>query len=102
MLKSATICLRRFISVYEGISPALLATMSLSQGIRGLNNSDLINSLVKGSILHTPLLKEAMQDIDRKHFILPTQKTLNAYENKPYKISNGQCMTDIFTQAVML
>lgn len=26
------------ISVYEGISPALLATMSLSQGIKGQNN----------------------------------------------------------------
>lgn len=27
------------ISVYEGISPALLATMSLSQGVKGTNNS---------------------------------------------------------------
>lgn len=26
------------ISVYEGISPALLATMSLSQGVKGNNN----------------------------------------------------------------
>ncbi len=27
-----------YISVYEGISPALLATMSLSQGIKGNTN----------------------------------------------------------------
>jgi hypothetical protein len=39
------------ISVYEGISPALLATMSLSQGIKGINNDELINSLLKSNII---------------------------------------------------
>lgn len=30
------------ISVYEGISPSLLATMSLSQGIGGKTNEEMV------------------------------------------------------------
>lgn len=44
------------ISVYEGISPALLATMSLSQGIKGNTNNELINSLIKNNIISNKVL----------------------------------------------
>lgn len=36
--------------------------------------------------------------IDRQLFT----KTINPYENKPYPISKGEKMTDIFTHAVII
>lgn len=90
------------ISVYEGISPALLATMSLSQGVKGSTNSELIDSLVKSNIIHNKKLESTMKQIDRKLFIPQLGGHRTYYENKPYKISGGQTMTDIFTHAVIL
>lgn len=57
------------ISVYEGISPALLATMSLSQGVKGTNNDELITSLVKGNIIRNATLQRVLKRLDRKDFI---------------------------------
>jgi hypothetical protein len=44
------------ISVYEGISPSLLATVSLSEGVKGTNNEELIASLVKSNIIRNKKL----------------------------------------------
>jgi hypothetical protein len=44
------------ISVYEGISPSLLATISLSEGIKGTTNEELITSLMKSNIIHNNML----------------------------------------------
>jgi len=41
MLKLALNCLRQSINVYEGVSPSLLATMSLSANIKGSNMNEL-------------------------------------------------------------
>jgi protein-L-isoaspartate O-methyltransferase len=43
-----------------------------------------------------------MKRIDRKLFISETLNDQNYYQNKPYLISEGQTMTDIFTHAVIL
>lgn len=59
------------ISVYEGISPSLLATMSLSQGVKGSTNEELINSLVKSNVIRNKTLEAVMKKVDRKHFISP-------------------------------
>jgi protein-L-isoaspartate O-methyltransferase len=88
------------ISVYDGISPALLATMSLSQGVAGRTNDELIDSLVKANIIRSRQLEAVMRTLDRKWFI--SEHTPNYYLNKPYKISGGQTMTDIFTHAIIL
>lgn len=39
------------ISVYEGISPSLLATMSLSVNIGGKTHEELIDNLVKAQLV---------------------------------------------------
>jgi len=39
------------ISVYDGISPSLLATMSLSVSIRGKTHEELIDNLVKSQLI---------------------------------------------------
>jgi hypothetical protein len=57
------------ISVYEGISPSLLATMSLSAGIGGKNNEEMVESLVKAQIIQTGALSEAMKAVDRGWFV---------------------------------
>ncbi len=59
------------ISVYEGISPSLLATMSLSTGVKGNTNEELINSLVKSNVIRNKTLEAVMKKVDRKHFISP-------------------------------
>jgi hypothetical protein len=41
------------ISVYDGISPALLATISLSQNIKGSNHQELVNSIKKSNIIQS-------------------------------------------------
>jgi protein-L-isoaspartate O-methyltransferase len=43
-----------------------------------------------------------MKKIDRKLFISERPKNNSYYENKPYKISGGQTMSDVFTHAVIL
>lgn len=43
-----------------------------------------------------------MKKIDRKWFIPEVPTIKNYYENKPYKISGGQTMTDVFTHAIIL
>jgi hypothetical protein len=44
------------ISVYEGISPSLLTTISLSEGVKGTTNDELITSLVKSNIIRNKKL----------------------------------------------
>jgi protein-L-isoaspartate O-methyltransferase len=43
-----------------------------------------------------------MKRIDRKLFIHEIPSNSSYYENKPYKISGGQTMSDVFTHAVIL
>ena len=43
--------LRYVINVYEGISPSLLATMSLSINIKGSNHNELIENMVKTGLI---------------------------------------------------
>lgn len=51
MLKLLNITLRHAISVYEGISPSLLATMSLSVNIKGNTHQELIQSLLSSNLI---------------------------------------------------
>ena len=86
------------ISVYDGISPSLLATMSLSQGIGGNSNEEMVDSLVKSNIVTNKQLIKAMKEIDRGLFTSEAKP----YLNKPYKISGKENMTDIFTHSILL
>ena len=86
------------ISVYEGISPELLATMSLGQGIKGRNHQELIESLRKNNIVQSERIIWALKELDRQKFT----SDKDPYENKPYSISGKEKMTDILTHAVVL
>lgn len=86
------------INVYEGISPSLLATMSLSVNIKGRNHNELIENMVKAGLIQNEEEINAYKSLDRKHFT----SFQNPYENKPYSISNREKMTDIFTHSVII
>lgn len=95
MLKNILSSLRHTISVYEGISPSLLATISLSSCLKSdiKSNEELVDVLVKNSIIFQKDLIQVMKSIDRKDFIHITKphssaisNNENYYQNKPYKI----------------
>ncbi len=98
MLFFARNIIRARISVYDGISPALLATISLSQNIKGSNHELLVNSLKSSNIVQSPHILTSLKKLDRSLFT----HELKAYDNKPNKISKGQNMTDLFSHAIIL
>lgn len=98
MLKILTTTLKRGINVYEGVSPSLLATMSLAVNIKGTNQTELVSSLVKANLIEAKDDVPAWLAVDRKYFT----KGANPYLNKPCPISNGESMTDIFTHAIVV
>ena len=51
MLRCALNCLKYPINVYDGVSPSLLATMSLSADIKGTNMAELTLSLKKAGLI---------------------------------------------------
>jgi protein-L-isoaspartate O-methyltransferase len=86
------------INVYEGISPSLLATMSLSVNIKGRNHNELIDNMVKAGLIQDREEIDAYKSLDRQHFT----SLHNPYENRPYAISNRENMTDIFTHSIIV
>lgn len=85
MLQIITTTLRHSINVYEGVSPSLLATMSLAVNINGNNQAELVQSLVKANLIENKNDVSAWEQVDRKYFT----KSPNPYLNKPSKISKG-------------
>lgn len=57
---------------------------------------------MKGNAIRNKLMIEAMRKYDMKLFIAEETNKGSCYENRPYKLWGGQCMTDIFTHAVEL
>lgn len=97
MLKYLTTSIARSINVYQGVSPSLLATMSLAVDIKGDTHAQLVDSLLKARLIPADEVA-AWNQVDRGHFT----RTEKPYQNKPYPISRGQTMTDIFTHAVII
>lgn len=90
--------LKQGINVYQGISPSLLATMSLSVNIKGCSQADLVDNMVKAGLLQNKHEIDAFKSIDRQLFTSAS----SPYDNRPYPISSHQNMTDIFTHSVMI
>ena len=58
----------------------------------------MVDSLLKNNIIQSPVLSQALREVDRKLFT--TEK--NPYLNRPYSISKKEKMTDILTHSVIL
>jgi protein-L-isoaspartate(D-aspartate) O-methyltransferase len=61
----------------------------------------LIQELVRGGYLKTPIIMEAFRAIDRKDFVLPEYQS-EAYGNYPLPIGLGQTISQPLTVAFML
>ncbi len=60
--------LRYKVNVYEGISPSLLATMSLSVNIKGTTQAHLISNMVKANLISNDAEINAFKELDRQLF----------------------------------
>jgi protein-L-isoaspartate O-methyltransferase len=89
---------RAFVNVYEGVSPSLLATMSMGVNIGGQSQRELVASLRKAQLIGGEHEAQAWESVDRRYFT----KAVNPYLNRPCGISKGENMTDIFTHAVII
>ncbi len=66
-----------------------------------MTNDDLVDELVGGGYLKTPLIIEAFRAIDRKDFVPEDLKDM-AYVNEPLPIGYGQTISQPLTVAFML
>lgn len=82
MLTSLLSKVSRQINVYSGISPSLLASISLGSSLKGNTHHELIDNLYKSNIAQCPTLKQALLQLDRASFTPHS----HPYENKPYPI----------------
>lgn len=88
----------RWINVYSGIPPALLASMSMGAQIKAASQAELTATLKKNGIISSPEVEKTLNSIDRRLFT----NDADCYNNKPCRISDGQNMTDALTHALVL
>jgi hypothetical protein len=86
------------INVYSGVSPALLASISMGAQIKANNQKELVDALKKNGVARSEAVVKTLEQLDRKWF---TDDPL-CYNNKPSAISNKENMTDAFTHALTL
>lgn len=65
------------------------------------NNKQLIDHLIRTSVLRSPSLIDAFQKCDRALFV-PDEFRPYAYEDRPLPISNAQTISQPYTVAIML
>ncbi|DAZ94553.1 TPA: hypothetical protein N0F65_002205 [Lagenidium giganteum] len=77
----------RDLSVLGGISEDLLVSTSIGHQIGGETHTALLDSLVKTNVLQDGCRTEqAMRQVDRGNFVLPSVDKADVYQNRPLKI----------------
>lgn len=86
------------INVYSGVSPALLASISMGAQIKASSQKELVEALRKNGIVRSEAVAKVLEKLDRVWFTEDPQ----CYNNKPSPISSKENMTDAFTHALTL
>jgi protein-L-isoaspartate(D-aspartate) O-methyltransferase len=80
---------------------SLYILLSINHPSTMMTKDQLIQTLVRGKYLRTPLIIEAFKQVDRRDFVL-LEYEKEAYENHPLPIGFGQTISQPLTVAFML